>query len=250
MKWRNNRSLILFLLVGVIWKITSRLNMYSSYLLPSPEKVLKSLYFGLVSGELLKNILISLGRIGLGFSISFFLAFVLGIVFGRYKEKFQGYDGFIEVFKNIPPLSLIPLIILWFGIGETSKIIIIFLASFFPIFYNIKNGIEDCDIKLIEVGKSLGFSEREIFRKIILPNGVPSILLGAKIGLGYGFRAIIGAEMIAATSGMGYYILDAQQMSRSDKIICGIILIGIVGYLTDKFFDVFMKGILKGRNIQ
>ena len=131
--------------------------------------------------------------------------------------------------------------ILWFGIGEKSKIIIIILASFFPIFINIRQAIGSTDKKLIEVGKSLCFSKLKIFFYIMLPNALPSILSGMKIGLGYSFRAIIGAEMIAASSGLGYMILDSQQLSRSDKVIAGIIAIGILGYSFDMIFSYFIK---------
>ena len=136
--------------------------------------------------------------------------------------------------------------ILWFGIGEVPKIIIIILTSFFPIFLNTKSGILSCDSKLIEVGDSLGFSNAQKFFKIMLPSAIPSILVGMRIGLGYSWRAIIGAEMIASARGLGYLILDAQQMSRSDKVIVGIFVIGILGYLCDKLFNFIIKKISHG----
>ena len=156
------------------------------------------------------------------------------------------YNHIVEFLRNFPPLSLIALLILWFGIGETSKIIIIVLASFFPMFLNIKKGLASCDPKLIEVGRSLNFTQGQIFRRILLPNALPDILVGMRVGMGYSWRAISGAEMIAAASGLGYMILDAQQMSRSDKVIVGIFVIGIVGYLCDRLFSLAIKKALHG----
>jgi sulfonate transport system permease protein len=143
-------------------------------------------------------------------------------------------------------MSLIPLLILWFGIGETSKIVVIVLVSFFPIFLNTKSGFGSCDKKLLEVGDSLGFSMTQKFFKIMLPCAVPSILVGMRIGLGYSWRAIVGAEMIAAASGLGHLILDAEQMSRSDKVLVGIIVIGILGYCCDRVFYLLIKTISRG----
>ena len=173
-------------------------------------------------------------------------------MFGIKENIFQYFENILEFIRNIPPISLIPLLILWFGIGEKSKIIIISLATFFPMFINIRYGIKNADKKLIEVGKSLGFSKVKIFFSIIMPHSIPNILSGMKIGIGYGFRAIVGAELVAASSGLGFMILDAQQLSRSDKAIVGIITIGIVGFLCDYLFSLLIRKIsyYKGNYIE
>ena len=137
------------------------------------------------------------------------------------------------------------MIILWFGIGETSKIVIIILASFFPVFLNVLKGVGGCDKKYIEVGKVFNLSQKDIFLKIILPNSVPDILIGLKLGIGYSWRAIIGAELIAASSGIGYLILDAQQISRSDIVMLGIIVIGTLGIITDNVFSKIVSTYIK-----
>ena len=146
------------------------------------------------------------------------------------------YEWILEFFRNIPPLSLIAILVLWFCINETPKIIIIILASFFPMFLSIQKGLTSCDIKLIEVGKIFGFSKFEIFYKIILKSALKDIFVGMRIGFGYAMRAIIGAEMIAASSGLGYLILDAEELSRADRIFVGIFTIGICGVLIDRIF--------------
>ncbi len=243
---------IVFIALIIIWIIISKLNIYSAYILPSPTKIINVFYTEILNGSLIKNTYISLLRVFIGFSISFILAFIFGIMFGIKENIFQYFENILEFIRNIPPISLIPLLILWFGIGEKSKIIIISLATFFPMFINIRYGIKNADKKLIEVGKSLGFSKIKIFFSIIMPHSIPNILSGMKIGIGYGFRAIVGAELVAASSGLGFMILDAQQLSRSDKAIVGIITIGIVGFLCDYLFSLLIRKIsyYKGNYIE
>jgi sulfonate transport system permease protein len=240
------KPFIAIVVIILIWYCLCSLHIWNAYVLPSPEKVLNSAIGMVKSGELLKNIVISVRRVFIGFGISFTLAFCLGILVSLYPRATPYYSHIVEFARNVPPISLIPLLILWFGIGETPKIIVIVLASFFPIFLNTKNGIQACDIKLLEVGDSLGFSDKQKFYKIMLPSAIPSILVGMRIGLGYSWRAIVGAEMIAASGGLGYIILDSQQMSRSDKVLVGIFTIGILGCFCNLIFHCIIKKISHG----
>ena len=235
------KRLIPIAIILVAWYLCSYFEVWSAYILPSPMQVWNTFISMVQNGELFIHIFASLNRVLAGFSIAFVFAFILGIVAGLKPSLSPYYNHIVEFFRNIPPLSLIPLLILWVGIGEESKIIIIILASFFPMFLNIKKGFASCDHKLLEVGKVLGLNPRQCFLKIILPSAIPDILLGMKVGLGYSWRAIIGAEMIAAASGLGYFILDAQTMSRSDKVIVGILVIGFLGVLCDKAFSLVSK---------
>ena len=232
---------IILVLILILWFIASESHIWSAYVLPSPQRVIRAFYIEVMNGNLIKNIYVSLLRVVIGFSIAFIFAFIFGMILGVRAERFEYFRNIIEFMRNVPPISLIAILILWFGIGEKPKIIIIVLAAFFPIFINIRQAICSADKKLIEVGKSFGFSKLKIFFYIVLPNALPSILTGMKIGLGYSFRAIIGAEMIAASSGLGYMILDSQQLSRSDKVIAGIITIGLLGYLFDILFSYIIK---------
>ena len=231
------KRLVPIALIIIVWSLCSYFEVWSAYILPSPMQVWNTFIAMVQNGELFIHIFSSLARVLIGFSIAFVFAFILGIMAGLKPSLSPYYSHIVEFLRNVPPLSLIPLLILWVGIGEESKIIIIILASFFPMFLNIKKGFGTCDPKLIEVGKVLGLSPWRRFVKIILPSAVPDILLGMKVGLGYSWRAIIGAEMIAAASGLGYFILDAQTMSRSDKVIVGILVIGFLGVLCDKVFS-------------
>lgn len=238
--------IISVLIILIIWFAVSRLGIFSSYVLPGPGKVLSSFLDMLKSGEIFVDIAISLQRVFKGFLIAFLLAFFLGMfrVFVPTTEKY--YEYILQFFRNVPPLSLIPLLILWCGIGEMTKTVIIVLASFFPMYLNIVKGFTGCDKRLLEVGDSFGYTRLAKFTRIILPYAMADVLVGMRIGMGYSWRAIIGAEMVAASTGLGHMILFAQQMSRTDKVIVGILVIGMVGLLTDKIFGIVLKKMWKG----
>lgn len=239
---------VFILAVFLLWLTVSRLELVSPYVLPSPGKVAQSFQAVIVSGELFADIAVSFLRVLKGFIIAFVLAFVFGMI-TFLKPKWSGYYEFlVQFFRNVPPLSLIPLLILWYGIGETTKTVIIVLASFFPMYLNIVKGFTGCDKKLLEVGDVFGYSEMKKFCRITLPYALADILVGMRVGLGYSWRSIIGAEMIAASTGLGHMILFAQQMSRTDKVIVGIIAIGIVGYLCDRLFAFAIRKTLRGAN--
>lgn len=232
--------------VLALWYMVSRSGIVSAYVLPPPSKVFQSFCKMLVSGELWKDIYISFLRVMKGFSIAFVLAFILGMVRALLPASGAYYEYVVQFFRNVPPLSMIPLLILWCGIGETTKTVIIVLASFFPMYLNIVKGFTGCDRKLLEVGDMFGYSKSRKFLRIVLPYASADILVGMRIGLGYSWRAIIGAEMVAASTGLGHMILFAQQMSRTDKVIVGILVIGTVGYVTDRIFALAISKILKG----
>lgn len=234
------------LIVLAVWAILCRLEIFSTYVLPTPQKVYDSFLKMLASGEIFEDVLISFSRVLKGFLIAFLLAFALGMFRFLVPASEKYYECIVQFFRNVPPLSLIPLLILWCGIGETTKTVIIVLASFFPMYLNIVKGFTGCDKKLLEVGDAFGYSRFQKFKSIVLPYASADILVGMRIGMGYSWRAIIGAEMIAASSGIGHMILFAQEMSRTDKVIVGIFVIGIVGLVTDKIFGIALHKIFKG----
>jgi len=237
---RWGKAVLGIVLLAAIWQAASWSGIWSAYILPPPSKVAGALWGMVKSGVLWQHVFVSLKRVVQGFSIAFVLAFLGGLLAYEMPRLEEYYKGLLEFMRNVPPISLIALLILWFGIGEVSKIIIIVLASFFPMYLNIRKGFLTIDKKLLEVGQVFGFGRWKQFARIVLPGAVPDILIGMKVGLGYSWRAIIGAEMIAASKGIGYLILDAQQMSRSDKVVAGILTIGTVGILCDKLFQLLI----------
>lgn len=230
----------------VLWIVASKLQIWNAYLLPPPWKVADAFVTMWQRGEITASVLVSLRRVLIGLGISFALAFLTSLLTAYRPSKAEYLRQIINFMRNVPPLAVISLLILWFGIGETPKIIVIVLASFFPIYMNISKGFLECDRKLIEVGRSMGFSEKKVFWKICLPYAREDILVGLRTGLGYSWRALIGAEMIAASSGLGYMIVYAQQMSRSDKVLIGIFLIGIIGCISDMLFSLLIRKVCVG----
>lgn len=243
------KTSISVLIILAIWTIITKMELVSSYVLPSPLKVLNSFIKMIQSGEIFEDIYISYLRVLQGFFIATLLAFLLAMIRVTLPKYNDYYESIVQFLKNVPPLSLIPLLILWLGIGETTKISIIVLTSFFPIYLNTVKGFESCDKKLLEVGEVYGYSKVSSFFKIRLPYAMSDILVGMRVGLGYSWRAIISAEMIAASSGIGHMILFAQQMSRTDKVIVGILVIGVIGYITDRVFALIIDKALKGSDV-
>ena len=230
----------------LLWFVAAKLEVWNAYLLPPPWKVADAFVTMWQRGEITASVLVSLRRVLIGLGISFALAFLTSLLTAYRPNQAEYLRQIINFMRNVPPLAVISLLILWFGIGETPKIIVIVLASFFPIYMNISKGFLECDRKLIEVGRSMGFSEKKVFWKICLPYAREDILVGLRTGLGYSWRALIGAEMIAASSGLGYMIVYAQQMSRSDKVLIGIFLIGIIGCISDMLFSLLIRKVCVG----
>lgn len=246
MSLNKMKPIIGIAILFAVWFAVTKLELFNAYVLPSPEKVLESFIMMLESGEIFTDIAISFVRVIKGFFIAFALAFVMGTFRILVPNSEPYYEHILQFFRNVPPLSMMPLLILWCGIGETTKTVIIVLASFFPMYLNIVKGFTGCDKRLLEVGDVFGYTPLKKFTHIVLPAAMADILVGMRIGMGYSWRAIIGAEMVAASTGLGHMILFSQQMSRTDKVIVGIFVIGIVGCVTDKLFGMAIKKIFKG----
>lgn len=240
------RFMISFLSLLFFWQILYSFGPWSEYLLPSPLRVFKTLLEISLSGELFKDAAISLYRVFTGLSIAFVLAVFFAIISYMQPKIHRNYHWLLEFFKNIPPLSLIPLLILWLGIGEESKLMMIILASFFPLYLNIQKGLICTDKELLEVSQMLGYNSWGRFTSIVIPSSLKDTFIGMRIALGYAWRSIIAAEMIAASSGLGYFINFSRQMSRTDRVIAGIIVIGILGYCSDIIFVKAASKLLKG----
>ena len=225
----------------IIWYISSHYNIVNSFLLPSPKRIADTFFTLFFNGTLLTHTLASLTRIFIGFSIAMTMAFVCSITFYLIPSSFKFFSSTIKFIQHLPPLALLSLLILWFGIGEKSKIVMIILASFFPIFINTFNGISNCDPKLIDLGRVVGMPKKDIFFSILLPASIPYIFIGMKLGLTYAWRALMGAELIATSSGLGYMILDARELSRSDIVFVGILCFGFMGIFIDKCFDFLLS---------
>jgi sulfonate transport system permease protein len=216
-----------------LWWLASHSGWVSAFLLPSPTTVAETTGELLASGELLRHSLVSLRRVALGYVLAIALAVPLALLFVLSRPLRAALEPLLEFLRQIPPLALMPLLMLWLGIGETQKIGIIILSCFFPIFLGVRGGFAAVDRKLIDVGTVCGFSRAEMMLRIVLPSALPAIVVGLRVGLGYSWRALVGAELIASSAGLGYMIVDAENLARTDIVLAGILVIGGLGLLAD-----------------
>lgn len=249
MKSEHNRllqsGLILPFLLLFLWWFGARSEWWNAFLLPSPSAVWDAFLSSVQDGELQKHVFASLSRIARGFGLSAAMALTLALLCAWFPVILEQLGPTFEFLRHIPPMSVIPMLILWFGIGEAPKVILIVLATFFPVFMNALQGIKECDPKLVEVGKVFRYTRWQLFRFIVLPSAIPSMLTGLRLGLGYSWRSLVAAELVAASSGLGYMILDAEQLSRSDVVLMGIFVIGALGAFLDYGFLLLMRRYVK-----
>lgn len=227
------RRNIAFPAILATWWVASHTGLVNSFLLPSPERVVRAAATMVADGTLWANTIVSLGRVLAGFGLSAATGVALAIVFALQPRLRELAEPPLEFLRQTPPLALLPLLILWLGIGEVQKIGIIMLACFFPIFLGTLGGLAQVDPKLIEVGRVCGLTRAAVVRRIVLPSAAGAIVTGLRIALGYSWRALVGAELVAASSGLGYMIVDAQNLARTDMVLVGVLVIGTLGLLAD-----------------
>jgi NitT/TauT family transport system permease protein/sulfonate transport system permease protein len=235
--WRTWRGIFLFFafpfLLVLAWWLLTAFHLVNPYLIPSPGRVVKAALAMWQSGELGASVLVSLGRVWAGYAIAVAIALPLALAFHVWPLLKRLFRAPLELIRAIPPLAMIPLLILWFGIGEASKLAVIILASFFPIFLDAENGFDSMDAKWLELSKTLELSFSRHLSQVLLPAAFPQVVTGLRLGFGYAWRALLGAELFSSASGLGYLITDAQEMARVDKVFVGILAIGVLGLIFD-----------------
>ncbi|CAM4327122.1 ABC transporter permease [Lacicoccus alkaliphilus] len=225
-------SLLPIILI-IAWELLSRAEVFPSYQLPAPTVILDTIAGLAADGSLWGHVGITVYRVFIGFLIGTAFAVLLGSVVGFYKKAEQLFDPMIQAFRSIPSLAWVPLFILWMGIGEPSKVTMISVGVFFPVYLNVVSGINGVDRKLIEVGKMYGLNTFELIRRVILPASLPSFLTGLRSGLGLGWMFVVAAELMGASSGLGYLLVLGQNTLSPETILASIILFAIVGKLSD-----------------
>jgi len=209
------------------------LKVFNPVLLPAPDAVLRAGIKMAASGELLRHITASLSRVLWGFGIAAVLGVVVGTALGRSRVLEHLVEPTLEMLRPIPPLAFLPMMVLWFGIGESSKVAFIAYAAFFPVFTTTVEGIKYVDPVLIRAASSLGATERQIFWHVVLPAATPNIITGLRLAFGLSFFVIVAAEFIAADSGLGYLINDARTFFLVANMLLGAAVIGIIGVLAN-----------------
>ena len=217
----------------LVWELAARSGWLSSRILPEPWAVLKAFWALAVSGELWTHVRVSLGRALASFAIGGGLGLLLGLLTGTFKTAETLLDTTLQMIRNIPALALIPLVILWFGIDETAKLFLVSIGVFFPVYLNTFHGIRAVDKGLIEMARSYGLSGWPLYRDVILPGALPSILVGVRFSLGLVWVLLIVAETISAVSGIGYMTMNAREFLQTDVVLVGILLYALLGKLAD-----------------
>jgi NitT/TauT family transport system permease protein len=220
--------LIAFLL---LWEIAPRLGWLSPIFFPPLSQVLVALKDLALSGTLQEHIGISLQRAALGFGLAVLVAIPLGFLMGRYPAFERVSDLLVQTLRNTSQFALLPVFILLLGIGEASKVAICFYSAVFFLLINTISGVKSVDPLLLKAARSMGTSDFDMFRKIIFPASIPSIVSGARLAVKASVFAVIGAEMLAARSGLGYLIQNSQLMMETANMYAGILTMTIIGLL-------------------
>jgi ABC-type nitrate/sulfonate/bicarbonate transport system permease component len=225
-------TLSVALVIGAYWVYTI-LPGSNQVLTPTPLKVVEALFKAIANGSLFEHVGASLYRVLIGFAIGVALAVLIGCTAGWFRTAGYLLDPLIEAIRPIPALAYIPLVIVWVGIDEPARIIIIVLAVFKPTVVNTRQGMKEIPNIYVEAAESLGASTIATFWRVALPNAVPFIMSGMRTGLATGFLALVAAELIASSNGLGFLISNAGQNLRIDIVLMGIVVIGIVATILD-----------------
>jgi NitT/TauT family transport system permease protein len=234
----------------IVWEICARAQWVSPIVLPAPSAVARkwliavrpaapyaadagSYLAWVFSGELLHDAAASLFRVVCGFALGAGLALPLGLGMGASERAYQLFHPLMQLLRPIPPIAFIPLAILWFGLGNPPAVFLIALGAFFPVLMNVIAGVRQVDAIYVRAARNLGADRATLFRRVIVPAAMPYILAGLRIGVGTAFIVVIVSEMIAVNDGLGYRILEAREFMWSDKIIAGMLTIGLLGLAID-----------------
>jgi sulfonate transport system permease protein len=217
----------------ILWSIFSQTGMLKANFFPKINQVVKVTWLLLQRGLLLKYIWVSAWRAWMGFFFGGSIGFVLGVLNGLSKPFDSLLDTFLQMFRTIPSLALMPLIILWFGIGENAKILMVAIATFFPLYINTRHGIRTIDKGLIEMGQVYGLKGFQLFRHVIFPGATSSILVGVRYALGSMWLILIAAETLATDAGIGYMATNARELLQMDIVVLSIVLYALLGKCSD-----------------
>ena len=253
-------GLVVPVLVLALWQAVAMLGWVNPQVLPSPLAVLRRWVAYLLplqphtegswlawafSGELIVDSLTSMYRVVVGFAIGAGLALPLGLAMGASRHAYAWFNPLVQILRPIPPIAYIPLAILWFGLGNPPAVFLIALGAFFPVLMNTIAGVRHVDGIYLRAARNLGAGQGTLFLRVILPAAVPYILSGVRIGIGTAFIVVIVSEMIAVNNGLGYRILEAREYFWSDKIMAGMITIGMLGLAIDVGMNLLNNHLLR-----
>jgi len=242
------RAITIPIIVLIIWQLAGVFDLVSKTVLPTPLDILLAFQELIKTGELFGHLSISVFRAAAGFFIGGSLGIILGTIVGFSTRSEQYLDPSVQMLRTVPHLAVAPLFVLWFGFGETSKVLLIADGAFFPLYVNAFLGIRGVDSKLFDVARVLECSKRKLITKLILPAALPNLLLGARLSLGVAWVSLVVAELMGSTEGIGYMIMDARQFSNTDIVFVGIIIFAFVGKFSDSLVRLLEVKFLRWRD--
>lgn len=246
--WRLLRpalGLVLPLALAIAWELAVRLGYSNGRLVPPPSRVWQTLTELAASGELGRHMIATLARVGLGFALGVAAGTLFGALCGYWSLARRLLDPSLQALRAIPSIAWVPLFILWLGIFETSKVALIAVGVFFPIYLGVMGAILAVDRKIVEVGRIFRLSGPAMIRRILLPAVLPSYVVALRSGLGLGWMFVVAAEFMGASEGLGYLLTDGQQLGKPAQILAAIIVFAVLGKLTDWLIQVVAAPFLR-----
>ena len=249
--WRLSRyvrpalGLVLPLAIALVWEIVVWLGLSSGRLVPPPSKVLSTLAELARSGELLRHIAATLTRVATGFAFGVIAGTVLGAISGYWTLARRLLDPTVQALRAIPSIAWVPLFILWLGIFETSKVALIAVGVFFPVYLGVLGAILSVDRKIIEVGRIFRLSGPAMIHRILLPAVLPAYVVALRVGLGLGWMFVVAAEFMGASEGLGYLLIDGQQLGKPAQILAAIVVFAVLGKTTDWLIEIGAAPLLR-----
>jgi sulfonate transport system permease protein len=235
--WRLGAGWLLPLVGCVIWEVLAQAAVLPAHWFPAPSHVLETL-FGLASdGALVRHVGATLARVGAGFSLGALGGTAIGIATGRSRGLRALVDPALQALRSIPSLAWVPLFMLWLGIGESSKVALIALGVFFPVYLNLTSALAALDARWLEVARLFGYRGWRLVKTILLPGTLPAYLAGLRSGLGLGWMFVVAAELMGASRGLGYLLVDGQTTSRPELVMAAILCFALLGKLTDRALE-------------
>src|SRR5690348_9052224 len=233
-RWtRPALGLLLPVGLALAWEIIVRLGLSNGRLMPPPTKLFATIAELARSGELARHILATLTRVAAGFGLGVLAGTLLGAISGYWTLARRLLDPTVQALRAIPSIAWVPLFILWLGIFETSKIVLIAAGVFFPVYLGVMGAILSVDRKIVEVGRTFRLSGPAMIRRILLPAVLPAYVVALRVGLGLGWMFVVAAELMGASEGLGFLLLDGQQLGKPAQILAAIVVFAIIGKATD-----------------
>lgn len=226
-------GLILPVGAAVLYELAFRAGWVQARLLPPPSRIAQTLWKLAASGELSTHVLATMGRVAAGFGLGSAVGILLGALTGSSDTARRVLDPTLQALRAIPSLAWVPLFILWLGIFETSKVALIAAGCFFPVYLGVMGAIANVDRKIVEVGRAFRLSRAALARRILLPAILPDTLVALRSAIGLGFMFVVAAELMGASEGLGYLLLDGQQLGKPDQILAAILCFAVLGKICD-----------------